>query len=366
MSVLFESARIGTLELPNRFVRSATWEGMAEADGAVTAKLVDTVAALARGGVGLIMSSHAYVRPEGQAGPRQLGAYTDEQVPGLSRMAAAAHEHGAPIALQLAHAGCFAAAELTGSDPLCVSSSVPFDDNPRREMSAEEIGGLVAAFAQAAARARKAGFDAVQVHCAHGYLLSQFLSPLYNRRTDAYGGSTARRARVHREVLAAVRAAVGPRFPVMVKINCQDFVDGGLSVEDALEAALLLEADGLDAVELSGGWLRNLKRSPARVGIATEQREAYHREEAAVFRRHLKIPLILVGGIRSFELAERLVEEDLCDFISMSRPFIREPGLVNRWKSGDRSRAACKSDNLCFEPARKGEGIYCVTAAREK
>jgi 2,4-dienoyl-CoA reductase-like NADH-dependent reductase (Old Yellow Enzyme family) len=366
VSILFEPAKIGPLELPNRFVRSATWEGMAAADGAVTPRLIDTIAALARGGVGLIMSSHAFVRPDGQAGPLQLGAWKDDLIPGLERMVAAAHEHGARMALQLTHAGCFAAEPLTGSPPLCVSGSVPFDDTPRREMHAAEIGDLVAAFASAARRGRTASFDAVQIHCAHGYLLSQFLSPLYNRRTDAYGGSIANRARVLREVLAAVRAEVGPEVPVMVKINCQDFVEGGLMVDDSVAAASMLEADGLDAVELSGGWLRNLKRSPARVGIASKEREAYHREEAAAFRRQLKIPLILVGGIRSFELAEQLVDEGLCNFISMSRPFIREPNLVARWRSGDRRKAACKSDNLCFEPARKGEGIYCVTAAREK
>jgi 2,4-dienoyl-CoA reductase-like NADH-dependent reductase (Old Yellow Enzyme family) len=153
---------------------------------------------------------------------------------------------------------------------------------------------------------------------------------------------------------------------VLIKLNGQDFVEGGLETPDALEAACLLEADSLDALELSGGWLRNLKRSPARVGIHSETREAYHRPEAEAFRSRLRIPLILVGGIRSLDLAERLVGEGLCDFISMSRPFIREPDLVNRWKSGDRRKAACKSDNLCFEPARKGIGIYCVTAEREQ
>ena len=365
MSKLFESAAINRMRVPNRFVRSATWEGLATTEGAVTDKLVEAMAALARGGVGLIVSGHAYVRPEGQAGPFQLAAHRDDFLPGLRRMADAVHAHGAKIALQMAHAGCFAAEALTGLRPLSVSESVPFDDAPRQAMSVEDIGGLAAAFAAAAGRAKEAGFDAVQIHSAHGYLLSQFLSPLYNRRTDAYGGPVENRVRAHREVLAAVRRAVGPDFPVLVKINCEDFVEGGLTVADALEAALALESDGLDAVELSGGMLRNIKMSPARVGIKNEEREAYHRPQAAVFRGRLRLPLILVGGIRSFELAERFVDEGLCDFISMSRPFIREPGLVARWRAGDRGKAECKSDNLCFAPGSQGTGIYCVSRERE-
>ncbi len=366
MSTLFKPMKIGTLELPNRFVRSATWEGMATPEGAVTAKLVDTMAALAKGGVGFIVSGHAYVRPEGQAGPFQLGAHKDALIPGLRQMAAAAHENGAKIALQMAHAGCFAAEALSGLKPLSVSESVPFDETPRHALSVADIRSLAAAFAAAAARAREAGFDAVQIHSAHGYLLSQFLSPLYNRRTDAYGGPVANRARVHREVLAAVRKAVGPDFPVLAKINCEDFVDGGLTVADALEAAQMLESDGLNAIELSGGMLRSIKMSPARMGIKNEEREAYHRDQAAVFRGKLRLPLVLVGGIRSFELAERFVDEGLCDFISMSRPFIREPGLVARWRAGDRRKAECKSDNLCFAPGSQGKGIYCVSREREK
>jgi 2,4-dienoyl-CoA reductase-like NADH-dependent reductase (Old Yellow Enzyme family) len=366
MSRLFEPAAIGTLTVPNRFVRSATWEGLADENGQVTPRLIDLVTALARGGLGLIMSSHAFVRPEGQAGPGQIGVFSDAHVPGLRRLAEAAQAHGARTMLQIAHAGCYAPEALTRQRALAVSAADAPGLAPQQVMTAADIRELSGAFAAAAGRAKTAGFDGVQIHSAHGYLMSQFLSPLYNRRTDAYGGPIENRVRVHRAVLAAVRAEVGRDFPVTIKMNGQDFVEGGLETAEALQAAALLEADGLDAIELSGGWLRNLKRSPARVGIAKESREAYHRPEAEVFRRRLRIPLILVGGIRSFELAERLIDEGLCDFISMSRPFIREPDLVNRWKSGDRRRAGCLSDNLCFEPARKGEGIYCVSAERER
>lgn len=366
MSRLFEPAAIGSMTVRNRFVRSATWEGMATPAGEVTPQLIETTAALARGGVGLIISGHAYVRPEGQAGPGQLGAHKDELVAGLRRMAAAAHDHGAKILLQLAHAGYFAAGKLTGAAPFAVSAAVKLDDTPRREMSLADIDDLVAAFAAAAVRAKVAGFDGVQIHSAHGYCLNQFLSPLFNRRQDKYGGTLENRARVHLETIDAVRRAVGGEYPVLIKINGRDFAEGGLELPDAAAAAQLMEQAGLDAVELSSGMTRFSKRGAARTGITNQKKEAYNQQEATVFKKRLHIPLILVGGIRSLPVAERLVAGNVCDFISMSRPFIREPDLINRWASGDGRKAACTSDNLCFGPALSGEGLFCVTAARGK
>lgn len=366
MRNLFEPAHIGTLSLANRFVRSATWEGLATVDGAVTPELVAAIGALARGGVGLIISSHAYVQPDGQAGPRQLGAYKDELVPGLRRMATAARENGAKMVLQLAHAGCFAAEPLTGTTPLTVSAAVESADIPGREVSATGIRDLVRAFADAARRATAAGFDGVQIHCAHGYLLSQFLSPRFNRRTDAYGGDIRHRARAPVEVIEAVRHVVGRDTVLLVKMNCRDGAEGGLELDDAILAAVLMQAAGADAIEISSGLPRFSKFTAARPGIDSEEKEAYHQEEARAFKQRLQAPLILVGGIRSFAVAERLVNGGVCDFISMSRPFIREPGLVNRWKSGDRKPAVCTSDNLCYGPIRKGEGFYCVSADKQK
>jgi 2,4-dienoyl-CoA reductase-like NADH-dependent reductase (Old Yellow Enzyme family) len=366
MSNLFESAHINTMSLANRFVRSATWEGLATVDGAVTQELVKAIKALARGGVGLIISSHAYVRPDGQAGPRQLGAYKDELVPGLRRMATAARENGAKMVLQLAHAGCFAAEELTGTTPLAVSAAVESADTPGREVSAAGIRDLVRAFADAAGRAKAAGFDGVQIHAAHGYLLSQFLSPRFNRRTDAYGGDIRHRSRAPVEVIEAVREVLGRDIALLVKMNCRDWAEGGLELDDAVQAAVLLQEAGADAIEISSGLPRFSKFTAVRPGIDSEEKEAYHQEEARAFKQRLKAPLILVGGIRSFAVAERLVNGGVCDFIAMSRPFIREPGLVNRWKSGDRKPAACISDNLCFGPIRKGDGFYCVSADQEK
>jgi 2,4-dienoyl-CoA reductase-like NADH-dependent reductase (Old Yellow Enzyme family) len=148
-------------------------------------------------------------------------------------------------------------------------------------------------------------------------------------------------------------------------MNCQDFIDNGLTLEDSLQAASLLAENGIDAIELSGGILTGGKLSPSRLGIKTEEKEAYFQQDAAAFKKQIHVPLILVGGNRSFQVAERLVEDGVADYLSMSRPLIREPGLINRWKSGDLARAACVSDNMCFEPARKGDGIYCLTEQRQ-
>lgn len=366
MSKLFESSEINGMKLSNRFVRSATWEGMAADDGACTPKLIDMMANLAKGGVGLIISGHAYVSPEGQAGPWQLGVYKDELLPGLEAMVSAVHEYGGKIVMQLAHAGYFASAKLTGQTAIAPSAVEGFAKGPRDEMTAEIIQSIVDAYGAAAQRAQRAGFDGVQIHSAHGYLLSQFLSPAFNQRSDEFGGDIGKRATVLMNVLRTIRSSVGRDYPVLVKMNCQDFIENGLTLEDSLQVGAMLVENGIDAIELSGGVLVGGKLGPSRLGIKTEDKEGYFQIEAKAFKEKINVPLILVGGNRSFQVAERLVDEGVADYISMSRPFIREPDLINRWKSGDLSKAACLSDNLCFEPAMKGDGIYCVTEERQK
>jgi len=361
MSKLFEPSEINGMKLANRFVRSATWEGMAADDGACTPKLIDLMAGLAKGGVGLIISSHAYVSPEGQAGPWQIGVYDDKLIPGLEDMTTAVHENGGKIVMQLAHAGYFANPKLTGQTPMAPSNAEGFAKGPRQEMTADDIQGVVEAYGAAAKRAQTAGFDGVQIHSAHGYLLSQFLSPAFNQRQDEYGGDIGNRARALVAVLREVRQAVGKEYPVLVKMNCQDFIENGLQPEDSLQAGKMLVENGIDAIELSGGVLISPKLSPSRMGIKSEDKEAYFQNEARAFKGQIDVPLILVGGNRSFQVAERLVDGGVADYISICRPLIREPGLINRWKSGDLSRATCVSDNMCFMPAMKGKGIYCLT-----
>jgi 2,4-dienoyl-CoA reductase-like NADH-dependent reductase (Old Yellow Enzyme family) len=366
MSILFEASEINGMKLSNRFVRSATWEGMGAEDGACTPKLIDLMTGLAKGGVGLIISSHAYILKEGQAGPWQLGIYKDELVAGLQDMTNAVHENGGKIVMQLAHAGYFAHPKLTGQTPLAPSNAEGISKTPRNEMSLEDIQDVINAFETAAQRAKAAGFDGVQIHCAHGYLLSQFLSQAFNQRNDEYGGDIRNRARIVLEVFQRIRQAVDEDYPVLIKMNCEDFIENGLNPDDSLQTAKMLVAEGIDAIELSGGVLISKKLSPSRLGINSEDKEAYFQDYAKEFEKEVDVPLILVGGNRSYAIAERLVKEGVADYISMSRPFIREPDLINRWKSGDLSKATCVSDNMCFGPAQKGDGIYCVTEEREK
>ncbi len=366
MSKLFEAKEINGMQLSNRFVRSATWEGMAGDDGSVTSALVDCMSQLAEGQVGLIISSHAYIRPEGQAAPKQIGVYKDSLISGLSQITQAVQGQGGKIVLQVSHSGCSANRKLTGQMPLAPSNVEGISKSPCKEITAGDIQELIEAFGLAAQRAKKAGFDGVQIHAAHGYLMNQFLSPLFNKRTDAYGGSVENRYRILGEVLKKVRSMVGSRFPVLIKLNSQDFMEGGLTLEDSLRIGRLLQKDGIDAIELSGGTLRSGQLTPSRMGITNEEKEAYFLEAAKLFKETTKVPLILVGGIRSLPVAQRIVEQGWADYISMSRPFIREPGLVKRWKSGDPRKASCISDNQCFGPGIAGEGIYCVVERKEK
>ncbi len=360
----FKPGRINTMALKNRFVRSATWEGMAADDGAVTPKLLEFLTTLAKGGVGLVISSHAYVQARGQAGPWQLGIHSDAMLSGLNQMTDAVHAQGAKIVAQLAHAGRFAATRLTGETPVVVSDFSGLADLECHELTADDIRSLVADFAAAATRAKAAGFDGVQLHSAHGYLLSQFLSPHFNRRRDVYGGDIANRCRIHQEILQAMRQSLGPEFPILMKINGQDYDESGLSRADAVHIAKALADAGLDAIEVSGGLHTGGKLSPSRPGIHTAEKEAYFRQDAQAIKQAAGIPVILVGGIRSLEVAEAVIQEGVADFVSMSRPLVREPDLIKRWQNGDRRKSECLSDNLCFQPARAGEGLYCLSARR--
>ncbi|NOZ83767.1 MAG: NADH:flavin oxidoreductase [Epsilonproteobacteria bacterium] len=366
MSKLFEAGLINGLNLKNRFIRSATWEGMATIDGAVTPKLVQTMINLARGGVGLIISSHSYISPEGQGSPWQLGIYKDELIPGLKGLTDAVHENGGKILMQLAHAGNFAAEDLINRPPLVVSNFEGLAETPRQEITKSAIPELISAYTRAAARAKSADFDGIQIHAAHGYLLSQFLSPIFNKRRDEYGGSIQNRAKIHLEIYRSIRSVVGQDFPILIKMNCSDFVENGLDIEESVQAAKLFADVGFDAIELSGGLIRTGKLSPSRPGINSVDKEAYFKNHARKVKNGIDVPLILVGGLRSFEVAEKLIVDGVADYISMSRPFIREPDLINRWRSGDPRKAKCVSDNLCFNPGFAGRGIYCVTEELEE
>jgi 2,4-dienoyl-CoA reductase-like NADH-dependent reductase (Old Yellow Enzyme family) len=366
MTELFAPSEINGMKISNRFVRSATWSGMATDDGASTPQLVDLMRDLAKGGVGLIITGHAYIQKDGQAGPRQLGIYKDELIPGLRTITQAVHERSGKIILQLAHAGFYAHSALTGHTPLAPSNIDGLSKKPRKEIRIQDIKEIVNSFGEAARRAKEAGFDGVQIHSAHGYLLSQFLSPFYNQRTDEYGGTIYNRSRILIEVLATIRNVVGRNFPILVKLNSQDCSAGGLTLKDSMRVGAMLSERGIDAIELSGGLITSSSLSPSRRGITSKKKEAYFRTEAQSFKKVINVPLILVGGIRSYNVAKQLIDERVADYISMCRPFIREPDLLNHWKAGDLRKATCISDNMCFSAAMAGKGIYCVTEKKEK
>jgi 2,4-dienoyl-CoA reductase-like NADH-dependent reductase (Old Yellow Enzyme family) len=340
MSTLFEHSQINGMTLSNRFVRSATWDGLATDEGASTPRMIDLMANLADGGVGLIITGHAFVHPQGWHQPWQLGIHTDQFIPGLKAMTDAVHEKGGKIVVQLGYGGAYLSKSRV------------------TRMTVQDLQEVSKAFGQAALRAKEAGFDGVQIFAAHGFFLSQLLCPRYNDRTDAYGGHIDNRARALMEVLLSVRNAVGPEYPVLVKLNVQDFVENGLTLEDSVRVGIMLQEGGIDAIELSGGLLNN--PNLMREKIRSEEDEAYFKGEARAFKEKIQVPLILVGGIRSYDVAKQLLEGGAVDYISMCRPFIREPDLINRWKAGDLRRAACISCNNCIEQAKKGEGISCV------
>lgn len=367
MASLFDQTTINGMTIRNRLVRSATWEGMCEADGRPNKRLADYYRELARGGVGLIISGYTFVRPEGKQAPGKMGIHTDDFAEEMRALTEAVHDEGGKICIQLVHAGGQTDSATAGRQPLA-PSAVEVEQFPEvpQEMSVNDIAEIVAAFGVAAARAKSYGFDAIQLHAAHGYLINQFLSPLINRRTDEYGGSIENRCRFLLEVYRIVRETVGEYYPVMIKLNGSDFLEGGLSMEDAVYAAKILDAKGIDTIEVSGGTSASGDMSPARTKINKPEKEAYNLKLAGRIKEVVNCPVMVVGGFRSYEVAERTVSSDGIEYISMARPFIREPGLPRRWEQGDTSRAKCISCNKCFGPALKEGGIYCVVDKEER
>lgn len=367
MRGIFDNTSIKAMALRNRFVRSATWEGMCDGEGRPPEKLIRLYADLARGNIGLIITGYCFVRPEGKQHPGKMGIHTDDFAAELTALASAVHEEGGKVCMQLVHAGGQTSTANAGRRPLAPSAVqvAQYDETPE-ELTLADIRQIVTAFADAATRAKAYGFDAVQLHGAHGYLINQFLSPLTNRRNDAYGGAIENRSRFLMEVYRAVRAAVGSDFPVMIKLNGSDFLEGGLEAADALYAARALDAEGIDAIEVSGGTRASGTRSPARMKINAPELEGYHLPLAAIIRKAVNCPLMVVGGFRSQAVAQKAISDGLTDYIALSRPFIREPDLISRWRNGDDATARCISCNQCFVAGLTAGGIYCVVEKRER
>ncbi len=362
---IFEPADVGAVTVVNRFVRSATTEGLASGQGCSTSMLTKLMVQLVRGGVGLIITGQTAISPEGRAGIRQLCLWHTDHLPALLEMTGKVHDAGGKIIIQISHAGIYANTSLTGDAAIAPTMRPQGDGSICRAMTRHDIQRIIDAFAGAASLARSAGFDGIQVCAAHGHLLSSFLSPYYNRRRDEYGGTAENRARFLLEVLQAVRGTTSRDFPLLVKMNVNDFVPGGLTVNDTLKTAAMLEIAGVRAIELSGGTPQSGGLSPARAGKLKPESEGYYKEDARYFRSKIGIPVILGGGFRSLHVAEKFLQEGICDFIAMSRPLVCEPDLVQQWKEGRQEPSACVSDNQCCLLVRAGKGLYCLPRTLE-
>ena len=360
-SKLFGETKINNITLKNRFILSATWHGMSNFNGSTSPRLISTLLQVARGEAGLIIGEMAYVAPNSVAVPGQIGIYDDSLIPGLKRMTDFVHRNGVPIIIQLVHSGLFSSPLLTGTTPLGPSVLETSEGTIGREMSKEEITEAVVAFREAALRAKEAGFDGVQIHAAHGWLLSQFLSPFFNRRSDEYGGTLENRARIVMEVTKNIKEAVGDNFAVTVKINSDDFIPGGFGTDEMVKVCAMLEKAGVDAIEISGGTIGALMTGNIDGSFSPASKKGiYYLEAAKRYKEKISVPLILVGGIRSFEEAEELVKSGIADYIALCRPLIREPDLIKKWKSGNFKRSDCISDSACFQPGIEGKGVHCV------
>ncbi len=337
---LFEETVIRNMKLQNRLVRSATGEGMCDADGRPSTALISIYRELARGGAGLIIAGLAFVAPEGKPLPGAMGIHRDDLGADFRELTRLVHEEGGKICLQIGHAGSLS------RQPYNSPAALPLADIER----------LVNDFAAAAGRARKWGFDAVQLQAAHGYLINQFLSPHTNLRTDRYGGTLENRGRFLMEVYGKVRKVVGKAFPVLVKLNGSDYLEGGFGLPDALSVAKTLDVLGVDAIEISGGTPASGEHTPVRKNIDAPNKEAYNLQTAKLIKKTVKCPVIVVGGIRSLWSAKTILARDRIDYLALSRPFICEPDLANRWRvPGELSLSRCKSCNRCIETALQAD-----------
>jgi len=367
---VFSEGKIGALTLKNRWIHSATYEGMAADDGSCTDRVIELNREIAAGGVAANIVSFSFVHDTGRSLKGQIGVHSDAMVPGLAKMAEAIKAEGCRAFIQIAHAGCHAVERFSHAQSMGPSHMVNKKGGEAREMSKGEIDEAIRWFADGARRVKEAGFDGVQLHMAHGYLLCSFFSPYYNHRQDEYGGSVENRARLAVEVVKAVRNEVGPDFPILAKLNSEDGIEGGVTYELAGQHAKILEEAGLDAIELSGGCGADGAKWPSSRGVnpKTVEEEGYFKGASPYFRANCNLPLILVGGYRTVEGGEKMTQSGAADFVSISRPLVREPGLIGRWLAGDTARAKCVSCNLCRDRlfAETVDGLICPFAVKDR
>ena len=347
MKKLFEPVDLGHLTIKNRLIRSATMETDVIRDGLITPELKEEYVQLAKGGVGLIITGMMGIGPNSRVAAEMVGTEKESFVEKLGEMVESVHAYGCKLVVQLSHCGCKVTQLDTQDAPRGAS---PIEMAPgvwAKEMSKEEIAQVVADFGAAAERCKQAGADGVQIHAAHAYLLSQFLSPYFNQRTDEYGGSIENRARIVLEVYRSVRQAVGEDYPILIKINYRDLVENGLTGEECIRVCQMLEPLGLDAAEVSSGI--NVDRASASSPRMRDGRLANFNEGALAVAAATGLPVISVSGHRDRGTIEQFLDQGKVVAISMSRPFLREPDLPAKWERGDPEPAKCVSCNQCFK-----------------
>ena len=379
---MLEPGSIGPVTTRNRLVRAGTSESMAGPGGEVTDELVTLYENLARGGAGLIFTGHFYCHPRGRYGRRQVGIDSDDRVAGLSRVTEAVHRHGGLVFAQIAHAG--SQTLMPDIEPLAPSAH-PNVMTGREVVDASrgEIDDVIESFRDAARRAAEAGFDGVHIHGANGYLISEFRSPISNRREDQWGGSAETRERFPIAVVEAVREALPPELGLTMKLGFRDMVDApGLELDDAVAGAKRIAAAGLDAIEVSSNLMSDYVSASIRAYVAVNRRRAlqdllFHRlhrseEPEAYFlpfaqrvRGEIDAKIVLVGGMRRPQTMARILESGDADFISMARPFIREPDLVRRLEAGRSGPVACVSCNMCLMH-EDVHGLRCWRTPRKR
>lgn len=345
MTALFDEMTIGSMTARNRLFRAATYEHAAARDGSVTPKLVEEYRSLAEGGVGTIITSFAYVRDDEYRYGSMLSLCRDELIDGYRELVDVAHASGAKIVMQLVYCGVGAAGEGK-REPALAPSDIYGEDGHMigREMSEEDRASLARDFADCARRAKEAGFDGVEVHAAHGYLLAQYLSPLFNHREDEYGGTIENRCRYVIEVVEAVRAAVGDAYPVMIKINSRDGKEGGLEERESLEAAEAI-APYVDAIEVSGGDFGRIRT------IGKNACHGFYAEYAARLAELVDIPVVLTGGNRIVREMQGLLDTTAIAGFGVARPLVSEPDLPARWKADADVASRCVGCGKCFKSA---------------
>jgi 2,4-dienoyl-CoA reductase-like NADH-dependent reductase (Old Yellow Enzyme family) len=376
---LFEKSAIADMELKNRIIRSATHEGLSDKEGFPLETLKELYVRLAKGGAGAIITGFAGVQTDGRISNRMRMFDDDKYIDKYKEILAAVKEHNTPVILQIAHGGGQLNRKSSGNGPVAPSKhKYELNSENARKLAEEEINIIIENFISAIERAKKCGFDGVQIHAAHGYLLSEFLSPSLNKRHDQWGGNTDNRFRIVKEIITRAKKKVG-NFPILVKISAYDSNRNGMRINEAVKIAKLLEHCGCDAIEVSCGndnafltikpnkipvdaiinfspVYKNysfLKKKILSIMINLKYKkdkkiENYNLYSAQKIKESVAIPVIVVGGIRKLNTANDIIENKKIDYISMSRPFIIEPDIVNKWISGKQENSLCINCDYCI------------------